>query len=470
MLQKDARMLDHPYEHGPALARLRELFGSRLKRGQAIREQHGHITSYIPNTPPDAVIAPRTTDEVQQVVALCAAHDLPIIPFGAGTSLEGQLNAPRGGLSLDMSEMNHILAVHDQDMDAVVQPGVTRKQLSAAVRPDGLFFPIDPGADATLGGMASTRASGTNAVRYGTMKQNVLSLQVVLPNGEVIQTSQRARKSAAGYDLTSLFVGAEGTLGVIIELTVRLHSLPESIMAGSCSFPSIEAAVRVVVQTIQYGLPIARVELMDPLCMRAFNAYSGLGLPEEPSLFVEFHGTEAGVREQAEIFGGLCAEIGANGFRATKKTEERNRLWQARHDIYFAFSELRRNAQGLPTDVCVPVSRLSDCIEQTNRDMDQSGLLAPCIGHVGDGNFHLMILVDPDNADEMARCHAAVDRLNERAIAMGGTCTGEHGIGQGKRRFLRREFGGAVDLMQMLKSTIDPGHIMNPEKIFDPGN
>lgn len=463
-------MLDRSVENEAALSRLADLFGTRLRLGRAIREQHGHTTSYIANAPPDAVLAPRSLAEVQQIVTLCAAHHLPIVPFGAGTSLEGQLNAPRGGLSLDMSEMNDILAVHAEDMDAVVQPGVTRKQLSAAARSDGLFFPIDPGADATLGGMASTRASGTNAVRYGTMKQNVLSLQVVLPNGQAIRTSQRARKSAAGYDLTSLFVGAEGTLGVITELTVRLHGLPESIMAGSCSFPSIEAAVDVVVQTIQYGLPIARVELMDPLCLRAVNAYSGLDLPEEPSLFVEFHGTEAGVREQSDIFGALCADAGAGVFRAAARAEERSKLWQARHDIYFAFPELRRNAKGLPTDVCVPVSRLAECIDETNRDMAESDLLAPCIGHVGDGNFHLMILVDPNDPDEMARCHAAVDRLNERAIGMGGTCTGEHGIGQGKRRFMRREFGPAVELMRTLKAAIDPEDIMNPEKVLDPGD
>lgn len=459
-------MLDRPDRYQNVLAQLSAAFGARLQRGDAIRAQHGHTTSYIPNQPPDAVLAPRSTEEVQRIVRLCAAGGMPVVPFGAGTSLEGQLNAPEGGLSLDMAEMNAILSVHAEDMDAVVQPGVTREQLSAFVRSDGLFFPIDPGADASLGGMASTRASGTNAVRYGTMKQNVLAAEVVLPNGEIIRTAQRARKSAAGYDLTSLFVGAEGTLGVLTELTVKLHGLPESILAGTCCFRSLQDAVTVVVKTIQMGVPIARVELVDPLCIRAINAYAGLNLPERPSLFVEFHGTAAGAREQAETFGALCAEVESGPFQTAERPEDRTRLWQARHDVYFAFSALRRGAKGLPTDVCVPISRLVDCIEQTNSDMEDSGLLAPCIGHVGDGNFHLMILVDPDDPDEMTRCHAAVDRLNERAIRMGGTCTGEHGIGQGKMRFLDREMGAAAGLMRTLKSAVDPAGIMNPGKIF----
>lgn len=459
-------MLDTPDRNQKALARLEEVFGRRIQRGQAIREQHGHTTSWIATQPPDAVFAPETVEEVQRVVAICGEERMPLIPFGAGTSLEAQLNAPMGGVSLDMSGMNRILAVHVSDLDAVVQPGVTRKQLSDYVRSDGLFFPIDPGADATLGGMCSTRASGTNAVRYGTMKQNVLAMQVVLPDGRVIRTGSRARKSSAGYDLTSLFVGSEGTLGVITELTVRLHGLPERIVSGTCSFPTLDAAVQVVIQAIQTGLPVARIELMDPLCMRAVNAYSGLGLPEKPSLFVEFHGSEASVAEQAEFFSALCEEQGADPFRHAARPEDRSSLWQARHDIYFAFSELRRGAKGLPTDVCVPISRLAECITETNADMERSGLLAPCIGHVGDGNFHLMVLVDPEDLEEMARCHAAVDRLNERAIAMDGTCTGEHGIGQGKRRFMEQEHGPAVAFMRELKQAVDPGGIMNPGKIF----
>ncbi len=459
-------MLDTPDGNQKALVRLEELFGRRIQRGQAIREQHGHTTSWIATQPPDAVFSPETVEEVQRVVTICNEERMPLIPFGAGTSLEAQLNAPLGGLSLDMSGMNRILTVHASDLDAVVQPGVTRKQLSDYVRSDGLFFPIDPGADATLGGMCSTRASGTNAVRYGTMKQNVLATQVVLPDGRVIRTGSRARKSSAGYDLTSLFVGSEGTLGVITELTVRLHGLPEKIVSGTCSFPTLDAAVQVVIQAIQFGLPIARIELMDPLCMRAVNAYSRLGLVEKPSLFVEFHGSEASVSEQVEVFSALCEEQGADPFRHAERPEDRSSLWQARHDIYFAFSELRRGAKGLPTDVCVPISRLAECITETNSDMERSGLLAPCIGHVGDGNFHLMVLVDPDDPEEMARCHAAVDRLNERAIAMDGTCTGEHGIGQGKRRFMEREHGPAVAFMGELKQAVDPGGIMNPGKIF----
>jgi len=459
-------MLDGPGSHGRGLAALREVFGERLQQGAAIRAQHGHTTSWIATQAPDAVLAPRSVAEVVRAVTLCAKHRVPLIPFGAGTSLEGQLNAPRGGLSLDMSQMNAILAVNAADLDAVVQPGVTRKQLSDFVRSDGLFFPIDPGADASLGGMASTRASGTNAVRYGTMKQNVLSVQAVLPNGEVVRTSQRARKSAAGYDLTSLFVGSEGTLGVLTELTVRLHGLPEAIVSGVCSFPTIAQAVQCVIETIQAGIPVARIELIDQLCLRAVNIYSGLDLQERPSLFVEFHGSEAGVADQVESFGALCRDNGGGELNRAARPEDRTRLWQARHDIYFAFPELRRNAKGYPTDVCVPISRLAECIEQTNEDMQRSGLLAPCIGHVGDGNFHLMVLVDPDDAEEMARCHAAVDRLSERAIGMGGTCTGEHGIGQGKRRFMETEFGTALGLMRILKTAVDPLGIMNPSKIL----
>lgn len=445
---------------------LQQAFGTRILRGRAILEQHGHTTSWIANQPPEAAFAPRDVHEVQRVVAICARGCMPLVPYGAGTSLEGQLNAPVGGLSLDMREMNSILSLNAADLDAVVQPGVTRKQLSNHARSDGLFFPIDPGADATLAGMASTRASGTNAVRYGTMKQNVLALQVVLPDGSVIRTGNRARKSSAGYDLTSLFVGAEGTLGVITELTVRLHGLPEHIVSGSCAFPSLDAAVQVVIQAIQCGLTPARIELMDTLCIRATNAYSKLGLPEKPSLFVEFHGGPASVQEQVDTFAALCDDLGADPFQHAARPEDRNRLWQARHDIYFAFSELRRGARGFPTDVCVPISRLADCIAETNDDMAANGLLAPCIGHVGDGNFHLMVLVDPDDKDEMDRCHAAVGRLNDRAIAMGGTCTGEHGIGQGKREYMQREHGAALGLMRRLKAAVDPDNIMNPGKML----
>lgn len=448
-----------------AIGRLKDLFGERIRTGRACREQHGHTTSYIANQPPDAVFSPVDIDEIRRAVIVCADEGFPVIPFGAGTSLEGQLNAPRGGLSLDMSEMNRVLEVNADDLDCVVEPGVTRNQLNAYVRSYGLFFPIDPGADASIGGMASTRASGTNAVRYGTMKQNVLSMKVVLPNGELIQTAQRARKSSAGYDLTSLFVGAEGTLGVIAELSLRLYGLPEKMVSGTTSFPTLDAAVRTVIETIQMGIPVARIELMDPLSMRAVNAYAGLALREEPTLFVEFHGMPAGVDEQVEVFGELCAANGGAAFQSAARPEERDRLWTARHNLYFAFPELRRDARGIPTDVCVPISRLADCVGETEADIAETGLLAPIVGHVGDGNFHLMILVDPDDMEEMERAHQALDRLNERAIRMGGTCTGEHGIGQGKRRFMPMEFGSALDLMRTLKAAIDPKSIMNPEKV-----
>lgn len=445
---------------------LREVFGDRVVTGESFRFQHGHTTTYIDNQPPDAVFAPASIDEVQQAVALCARLRFPIIPFGAGTSLEAQLNAPDGGLSLDLGQLNRVLHVNVDDLDCVAEPGVTRNQLNRYVRSSGLFFPIDPGADATLGGMASTRASGTNAVRYGTMKQNVLALKVVLPNGELISTGHRARKSSAGYDLTSLFVGAEGTLGVIVELTVRLYGLPEKIVSGTCSFPSIDQAVRTVIETIQLGLPVARIELMDPLCLRAVNLHSGLNLPERPTLFLEFHGAPVAVDEQVALFDDLRRHNGGDDLKTADRLEERDRLWHARHNLYFAFPHLRRGARGIPTDACVPISRLAECIAETEADVAEANLLAPVVGHVGDGNFHLMVLVDPDNADEMARARAAIDRLAERAIRMGGTCTGEHGIGQGKRRFMPLEHGSAVNLMARLKEAVDPAAIMNPGKIF----
>lgn len=453
-----------------ALAALRDAFGTRVLTGETQRRQHAHTTSYIPNQPPDAVLQVSSTDEVQRAVRLCAEHRFPVIPFGAGSSLEGQLNAPEGGLSLDLTGMNAILDVHSEDLDCVVQAGVTRHQLNDYLRSDGLFFPIDPGADASLGGMASTRASGTNAVRYGTMKQNVLSAMVVLPNGTIIQTASRARKSSAGYDLTNLFVGAEGTLGIITELSLRLYGLPDQIMSGTCSFPTIHDATQAVIETIQMGIPVARIELMDPLCMKAVNAYNGMDLPEAPTLFLEFHGTEAGVVEQAALFAEISGAHGAGDFQSASRMEDRSRLWKARHDLYFAFPELRRGALNIPTDVCVPISHLAACIAETEADLIESRLLAPIVGHVGDGNFHLMVLVDPNDPDEMTRAHAAIDRLNARAITHGGTCTGEHGIGQGKIRFMEPEFGPALGLMQTLKRAVDPEGIMNPGKIFPPNH
>ncbi|MBK9081694.1 MAG: FAD-binding protein [Rhizobiales bacterium] len=441
-------------------------FGNRLVTSQAVREQHANIVTGATNQPPDAVVFVQSTEEVADVVKLCAAWRVPVIPYGAGTSLEGHVNAPFGGVSIDLSAMNAVLAVHAEDLDCVVQPGVTRKQLNEHLRDSGLFFPIDPGADASLGGMASTRASGTNAVRYGTMRDNVLGLTVVTPAGEIVKTASRARKSSAGYDLTRLYIGAEGTLGVITELTLKLAGIPEAISAGVCPFPTVRAACDATIATIQTGLPVARIELLDAAQVRAVNAYSKLTLPETPLLFVEFHGTQAGVREQAERFGDIAAECDGGPFEWATKAEDRTRLWQARHDAYWAAIGLMPGKKGLSTDVCVPISRLADCVEETARDIEASGLIAPIVGHVGDGNFHTLPLFDPDDAEEVARVGAYVGRLVERAIAMEGTCTGEHGVGQGKAKYLPREFPPAsIQLMRALKRSVDPLGIMNPGKI-----
>ena len=445
---------------------LRQRFGARLQTARALREQHGHTTTWIANQLPDAVIAPATTEEVQQIVRICADHGAPIIPFGTGTSLEGHVNAPAGGISLDFHEMNAVLDVHAEDMDAVVQPGVTRMALNTHLRDTGLFFPVDPGADASLGGMAATSASGTNAVRYGTMKDNVLALKAVLPSGEVVTSAARARKSSAGYDLTRLIVGSEGTLGIITELTLRLQGIPEAISAATCSFPSVEAACNAVILTIQYGLPVARIELLDALQVRAVNAHSKLDLPEAPLLLLEFHGTGAGVAEQARSFGDIAQEMGGTGFTFTTREEERTRLWQARHDAYWAALTLRPGARGISTDVCVPVSRLADCVTAAQERLAADGFVAPIVGHVGDGNFHALLLIDMDDTDEVARADAFVGWLNDLAISMGGTCTGEHGIGQGKAKYLARELGpGAMDMMRAIKHAVDPGNLLNPGKM-----
>src|ERR1700761_3870438 len=380
------------------IAALAAQFGNRLVTSQAVREQHGNTVTWIANQPPDAVLFPQSTADVQQVVRLCAAARVPVIPFGVGTSLEGQVNAPSGGVSLDFRDMNRILAVHAEDLDCVIEPGVTRKQLNEYLRDQGLFFPIDPGADASLGGMASTRASGTNAVRYGTMKDNVLALKVVLASGEVMTTATRAKKSSSGYDLTRLIVGSEGTLGIITELTLRLAGIPETIAAGTCPFPSVGAACNAAIMAIQSGIPVARVELLDTLQVRACNNYSKLGLPETPMLFLEFHGSEAGAAEQSQRFGEIARELGGGPFDWATKAEDRSRLWQARHDAYWAQCALRPGARSLATDVCVPISRLAECVTETQRDIAESKLLGPIVGHVGDGNFHVGILVDPADA------------------------------------------------------------------------
>jgi D-lactate dehydrogenase (cytochrome) len=449
------------------IAALAARYGNRLSTSQALREQHGHTTTWVGNQPPDAVVFPQSTEEVQEVVRLCASHRVPVIAFGTGTSLEGQVNAPRGGICLDFRDMNRVLAVHAEDLDCVIEPGITRKQLNEHLRDKGVFFPIDPGADASLGGMASTRASGTNAVRYGTMKDNVLALKAVLASGEVMSTARRAKKSSAGYDLTHLLVGAEGTLGIITELTLRLSGIPEAIASGVCPFPSVEAACNATILAIQTGIPVARIELLDALQVRACNLYSNLTLPETPMLFLEFHGTDAGVAEQSGRFGDIASELGGGPFDWTTRAEERSRLWQARHDAYWAARRLRPGAEAVASDVCVPISRLADCVRETQADVAQSRLVAPIVGHVGDGNFHLSLMVDLKDADEVRRAKALLERLVDRALAMDGTCTGEHGVGQGKMKYLPAEHGApALAAMRAIKQALDPLDIMNPGKIF----
>ncbi|MDO6480097.1 FAD-linked oxidase C-terminal domain-containing protein [Shimia thalassica] len=445
---------------------LKQRFGEKFQTGQAIREQHGHTTTWIRTQAPDAVVYPQNSDEVAEVVKVCAEHKVPVIGFGTGTSLEGHVNAPAGGICVDLTDMNEIVAVHAEDLDCVVQPGVTREQLNTYLRDQGLFFPIDPGANASLGGMTATRASGTNAVRYGTMKDNVLALEVVTPKGDVIRTASRAKKSSAGYDLTRLMVGSEGTLGLITEITLKLQGIPEAMSSARVSFDTVDAACQAVMMTIQYGIPVARIELLDALTVKAVNAYSKLTLPEAPLLLLEFHGSEAGVAEQAELFGGIAEEFGGTGFEWTSSAEERNKLWQARHDAYWASVALRPGAKGISTDVCVPISRLSECVNAAQERLDELGFIAPIVGHVGDGNFHTLPLIDMDNPDEVAKADEFVGWLNDLAISMGGTCTGEHGIGQGKRPYLVKELGGAVDMMAAIKTAIDPDNIMNPGKII----
>jgi D-lactate dehydrogenase (cytochrome) len=445
---------------------LQSRFGNRLVTSLAVRQQHAHTQTWIENQPPDAVVFPQNGGEVAEIVKLCARHRVPVISFGAGTSLEGHVNAPFGGICIAFRDMNRIIAVHAEDLDCVVEPGVTRKQLNEHLRDQGLFFPIDPGADASLGGMAATRCSGTNAVRYGTMKDNVLSLKVVLANGETITTARRAKKSSAGYDLTRLMVGSEGTLGVITEITLRLAGIPEAISAGVCPFPSVEAACNAAIMTIQAGIPVARIELLDALQVKACNAYSKLALPETSMLFVEFHGSEANVQEQSESFGAIAQEFGGGPFDWATQVEDRTKLWQARHDAYWAGRALRPGVQGFATDVCVPISRLAQCVTETQRDLEESGLLAPILGHVGDGNFHVTMLFDTYDADESGRAKAVYERLIERALAMDGTCTGEHGVGQGKMKYLEAEHGpAALEAMRALKTALDPLNILNPGKI-----
>ena len=450
----------------PVIEALRALLGARLSTSGAVREQHGHGESYHPTHAPDAVAFAETTEEVAEIVKICARYRRPVIPYGVGTSLEGQVSALHGGISIDMGRMDQVLEVNAEDLDCRVQAGVRRKQLNTYLRDTGLFFPIDPGADASIGGMTATRASGTNAVRYGTMRENVLGLTVVLADGRVIHTGGRARKSAAGYDLTRLFVGSEGTLGVITEIGLRLYGIPEAMSAAVCAFDDLKGAVDTVILTIQSGIPVSRIELLDEVQMDALNRYSKFNFAVLPTLFFEFHGTERGIAEQAETVGEIAKEFGGGDFRWETKAEERNKLWQARHDAYYAALALRPGAKGWATDVCVPISKLAECILETKRDIEESKLLAPIVGHVGDGNFHLCFIIDPDDADEMRRTEELNERMVMRALALGGTCTGEHGIGTGKMHFLQAEHGEAVTVMRSVKLALDPDNLMNPGKIL----
>jgi D-lactate dehydrogenase (cytochrome) len=430
-----------------------------------VRDHHGKDESYYPYAAPEAVVFPRSTQEVRDIVEICRRYHTPMIPYGVGTSLEGHILASAGGVCIDMSQMNKVLAVHAEDLDATVQAGVTRKQLNEEIRHAGLMFPIDPGADATIGGMAATRASGTNAVRYGTMRENVLSLTVVTADARIIRTSRRPRKSAAGYDLTRLFVGSEGTLGVITEVTVRLYAVPEAMSAAVCSFKDMKGAVDTVIQTLQNGIPIARSEALCGLTMKALNAYNKTSYKEQPTLFLEFHGTEAGVAEQAQLVQDIARDNGGEDFEWATRPEDRNRLWSARHQAYFAGLQLRPGTRAVSTDVCVPISRLTECIMETSRDIGRASMPIPLFGHVGDGNFHCMVLIRPESEADLAEAKAFNERLVDRALAMEGTCTGEHGVGSGKIGSLKKEHGDAVDLMVAIKRTFDPDNLMNPGKV-----
>ena len=449
-----------------AISVLRQRFGARLQTGAAIREQHGHTTTWIPNQAPDAVVMPGSTEEVAEVVRICADHCAPVIPFGTGTSLEGHVNAPAGGISVDMMGMDRVLEVNAADLDVRVQPGVTREALNTHLRDAGLFFPIDPGANASLGGMAATRASGTNAVRYGTMRENVLALEAVMADGQVIRTARRARKTSAGYDLTRLLVGSEGTLGLITEITLRLHPIPEAVQAARMSFPSVAAACEAVMAVIGYGIPLARIELMDRACVGAANAYGALGLPDAPLLLLEFHGSAAGVAEQIAVFQELASEAGGHAFQTAETAEQRNRMWKGRHDMYYALMRLRPGAKAIATDSCVPISRLAEAVAGAQRKAAELDLVSPILGHVGDGNFHCTVLVDMDDQAEERRARAFTGWLAGDAIRLDGTCTGEHGIGQGKIPYLRKELGAATEVMAAIKRALDPQGILNPGKII----
>ena len=448
------------------ISKIKDKFGQQFSDSKSIREQHSHTMTIHESELPDGVLFASNKNDVSDAVKICNDFRCPIIPFGVGSSFEGHVNAPFGGLSIDLNNMNEILNVYQDDLLVTVQPGVTREQLNTHLRDTGLFFPIDPGANASIGGMSSTRASGTNAVRYGTMKDNVVSIEAVMPNGEIIKTSNKAKKSSAGYDLTRLLVGSEGTLGIITEITLKLYGIPEVIAGGRVSFTSIKDAADTVITTIQSGIPVARIELLDAIQVKACNLYSKLSLPEEPLLLLEFHGSKKSVDEQSELFGEIALEFGGNNYEWTSNNEERNKLWKARHDAYWAARYYMPGTEMYSTDVCVPISRLSECIVETVKDLNDNDLIGPIASHAGDGNFHVAVMLDTNNENEVSKLGPFLDRLSDRAIKMDGTCTGEHGIGQGKRKYMYNELGNSVDVMEAIKKSFDPNLIMNPGKLF----
>ena len=448
------------------ISKIKDKFGQQFSDSKSIREQHSHTMTIHESELPDGVLFASNKNDVSDAVKICNDFRCPIIPFGVGSSFEGHVNAPFGGLSIDLNNMNEILNVYQDDLLVTVQPGVTREQLNTHLRDTGLFFPIDPGANASIGGMSSTRASGTNAVRYGTMKDNVVSIEAVMPNGEIIKTSNKAKKSSAGYDLTRLLVGSEGTLGIITEITLKLYGIPEVIAGGRVSFTSIKDAADTVITTIQSGIPVARIELLDAIQVKACNLYSKLSLPEEPLLLLEFHGSKKSVDEQSELFGEIALEFGGNNYEWTSNNEERNKLWKARHDAYWAARSYMPGTEMYSTDVCVPISRLSECIVETVKDLNDNDLIGPIASHAGDGNFHVAVMLDTNNENEVSKLGPFLDRLSDRAIKMDGTCTGEHGVGQGKRKYMYNELGNSVDVMEAIKKSFDPNLIMNPGKLF----
>ena len=446
--------------------KMKDEFGQQFSNSKSILEQHTHTMTIHESELPDGVVFVETKEDVQKVVKICSEYKCPIIPFGVGSSFEGHINAPYGGISIDMNNMNKIINVYQEDLLVVVQPGVTREQLNTHLRDTGLFFPIDPGANASIGGMTATRASGTNAVRYGTMKDNVIALEVVTPDGQIVKTANKARKSSAGYDLTRLMVGSEGTLGITTEITLKLYGIPEVIAGGRVSFPSVKDATDAVIMTVQAGIPVARIEFLDTAQVIAVNNYSKTNLPEAPLLLLEFHGSETSVKEQSELFGEIASDFGGNDFEWTSNNEDRNKLWKARHDAYWSCKAVRPEAEIYSTDVCVPISKLSDCITETIEDMEKNELIGPIVSHAGDGNFHVALLIDKKSDLELKKLDSFLIRISERAIRMNGTCTGEHGVGQGKRKYMLKELGGAVDIMKKVKNAFDPNKIMNPGKLF----